>query len=269
MPANLTEEEAEEWHAPSLLFTLLRTFRARILLGSFLRLISDGCSLGSPFVLREYIRWLTDPRAKDGEGWQWLGIIVGLQVVMSITLNAAAHHIAIGFEQMRGTCILEVFEAALKFPADHQSTGRLLSAHASDTNVFGEMAIFVHGLYVSPLLVIGAVVGMCIFVGWAGLACFGLMLIISPTQGRIMKYVFSNRAIMLKETDKRVAAVNECLRGIRICKFMGWEENFAERIAGVRSCELESFGRILRSRAALQWWPSSASPFRMPSTRRR
>ena len=70
-----------------------------------------------------------------------------------------------------------------------------------------------------------------------------LLMFLAPTQRYIMRQLQNNRRLGLKQTDERLKLVQEVMSGIRIIKFMSWEESFVERIGGVRERELALFRR--------------------------
>lgn len=68
-------------------------------------------------------------------------------------------------------------------------------------------------------------------------------MVLAPTQRWIMRNLQNNRRLGLKQTDERLKLVQEVMSGIRIIKFMSWEESFVERIGDVRERELALFRR--------------------------
>jgi ATP-binding cassette subfamily C (CFTR/MRP) protein 1 len=145
---------------------------------------------------------------------------------------------------MQHALTVMVFDAALKYPANHGKSGNLIAAHASDTAKLLELAMFIHGLWVSPILVVGALIAIWFFIGWAGLIGVALMVLTTPLQGIIMGKVYGLRGEQVKKMDNRVTFINEALQGIRICKFMNWEGSFNSRVQDARLEEVDVLRRM-------------------------
>ena len=230
--------------APQLMRAIRTAYFPRAMLGGVLRLVSDGCAFGGPFILKGYINWLNDASRPAWEGYVWALGLAGANLCMSFSLNASTHHTLTCFNQIRVGLAVLVFDAAMNLKSNHGMSGKVISAHASDSAKFAELGMFIHGLWVSPILVLAALVALYFFVGWAGLLVVVIMIIATPLQGLLMSKVFGLRAALMKIVDRRVQSIDEALQGIRICKFMGWEVPFAERIASIRGSEVEVLGSM-------------------------
>jgi hypothetical protein len=75
--------------------------------------------------------------------------------------------------------------------------------------------------------------------GPSALAGFGLMVLVTPVQTRVMKRLFAIRKKSMAWTDKRAKLLQELLGGMKIIKFFAWETPFLERIAEYRKNEIQ------------------------------
>jgi len=251
-PAEDTRQLREAWEAeveanpqnPSIERALRKVFAGRVMIGGAFRFISDGAAFAAPFLLRQFLRWIAEEDKEEWVGYVYAAAIGLCNMLMSVTLAAASHHTLSGFAQMQHALTVMVFDAALKYPANHGKSGNLIAAHASDTAKLLELAMFIHGLWVSPILVVGALIAIWFFIGWAGLIGVGLMVLTTPLQGIIMRQVYSLRGEQVKKMDRRVNFINEALQGIRICKFMNWEGSFNSRVQDARLDEVDVLRRM-------------------------
>ena len=247
----LAKRDADPEYKPDIVPVLMAVYSRRILIGAVYRFISDGCAFALPFLLREYTRWLVDTAAPAWHGWMWTMALVLANLAMAQGINISHQHTLTAFTQMRGALRLLVFEAALRYPANHEDTGKIMAAHSSDTASLTELAIFVHGMYISPVVVLGACVALYFFIGYSGLIVFAIMFFSTPLQGLIMSKVFGMRGPFMLAAAKRANTLSEALQGIRIAKFMCWEESFATKIAETRDAELEWYVSMQRWRIPL------------------
>ena len=233
-------EEEEVWpvETPSLSRALRHAFWRRIAIGGIFRVFSDGSSFASPFLLREFIKWMVKPDPEVWVGFMWVIGIVGANLVKSFCLNAAAHHTTTGFTRMTTALPILIYDKALTLTPDHGMTGHLTTLHASDSQRFFILALVFHDSWVSPLLLIGAAIALYHFLGVAGIIAVVVLIVTSPVQAILMARLMGFRQSMVRVQDRRLAAINEALQGIRIAKFMCWEERFEERIRLIRDEEV-------------------------------
>jgi ATP-binding cassette subfamily C (CFTR/MRP) protein 1 len=237
---------------PSLANVLWRTFRGRIIIGGIFRFISDASAFGSPFLLKYFTLWLEGPMEDVWVGYVYAVALALVNVLMSVTLAAGSHFTLSAFSQMQHALTVMIFDSTLRYKHSHGRTGNLLSTYNSDTMKLLELAMFIHGVWVSPMLVIGALVAIYFFIGWAGLIGVGLMVATTPLQGVIMAEIFKFRRLQMKRMDERVTTINEALQGIRICKFMNWELSFVARIGDTREREVAVLRKMYTFRVIQQ-----------------
>jgi hypothetical protein len=73
----------------------------------------------------------------------------------------------------------------------------------------------------------------------------------TPAQAVIMKNLFKIRKKAMIWTDKRVKLLQEILGGIRIVKFMSWEQPFLERLGAIRGMEVKYIRTLLIVRSGM------------------
>ncbi|KIR41771.1 hypothetical protein I307_00561 [Cryptococcus deuterogattii 99/473] len=73
----------------------------------------------------------------------------------------------------------------------------------------------------------------------------------TPLQARFMKTLFMFRKKAATWTDKRAKLLQEILSGMRIVKYMAWENPFLERIHAIRGMELKYIRLLLTFRSGM------------------
>ena len=237
---------------PSLPRALLWAFWPRLVAGGICRFLSDSFSFISPFLLKALLRWL---QSEEEEAvWEGFVLVVAIAVsnlFMSWFLNAGSLHTTCCFAQMSNGLQLMVYDKILAQHPEHGETGHLTTLHASDVQRLQMLAIPIHGVWVTPFLVLGACIALHVFMGWAGVIAMGAMILSSPLQAFLTRKLMRYRTTIVRIADRRVHAINEVLQGIRICKFMNWERNFEERIASIREEEIVQLRLSYFMRAAV------------------
>ncbi|XP_048578462.1 ATP-binding cassette sub-family C member 4 [Nematostella vectensis] len=85
-------------------------------------------------------------------------------------------------------------------------------------------------LFAVPIIVL--------FVGWQGLACF-ILFVLMIILFRFLAEVYSRyRKEQFKFTDKRLTAMSEIISGIRVLKMNSWEHMYRDRVKLLRSQEI-------------------------------
>lgn len=241
---------------PRLYLVLLKCFKKDLLISAAGRFISDGAMIAASFYIREVIKWIgllvTNPNdVREYDGFIWSVAVALNQELISVANNISLFHVQKAFCNMRSVLVLSVYDKSLQLEASHGITGLVQQIHGADTYKFIEMCLFMQQLWSAPLMIIAALISLYFFIGWAGVIAFGVILIGVPFQGVIAKKMMAARMACIELADQRVNAINEILHGIRIIKFMGWEERFLDRVDEIRSREMRQIHRLLWIRSIL------------------
>lgn len=127
--------------------------------------------------------------------------------------------------------------------------GKLINMLAGD---FNSMEIKLTMLLTSlafPFTFLGAAAIFVVRLGWVGLICIAVPLLILPIQGFIGKI---NGQLLHKVNcfkDQRVKITNEVIEGIRFVKLYAWELAFYRIIGRFRASEVNKYLRICLGQA--------------------
>lgn len=88
-------------------------------------------------------------------------------------------------------------------------------------------------------------------IGYSALPGIGFLIIAMPLQMVVMKNLFKMRKKSMIWTDKRAKLLQELLGGMRIVKFMAWENPFLDRLSGIRGLELKYVRKLLTARSGM------------------
>ena len=238
----------------SLLHALLTSARKYLIIGGVLRLLSDAGSIAAPFLLQQFVRWIGnyadgEERGRKWEGFVWCAALALDLSIASLLSHAHHHYTGKAFQRMRSSTIVAVYEKSLRLEGSHGATGLISQMHSTDTYKLLEMGYFFHQLWSAPVVIVAALVGLYLFIGWAGVLSLAIFALFVPFQALLAKAMMAKRYECAKIGDRRLHAVNEFLQGIRIVKFMCWEAEAEKSVQKIRDEEVQVFRPlyILRS----------------------
>lgn len=94
------------------------------------------------------------------------------------------------------------------------------------------------GIISTPLQILISSYMLWQYLSWATVVGLASMLAFLPINAYFARVNKRLRLSRYKLVDSRIKSLNEVLAGIRVIKFMGWEESFEKLIKGVRGKEL-------------------------------
>ena len=142
---------------------------------------------------------------------------------------------------LRGGLITAIYSRSLRLTTRARATlpnGRLINHISTDVSRIDFCCGFFHMSWTAPIqmaVCLGLLIGN---LGPSALAGFSVFVVLTPTQGRIMKTLFKTRRKTMQWTDKRAKLLQELLGGMKLIKFFAWENPFLRRIAGYRKQEM-------------------------------
>ena len=116
----------------------------------------------------------------------------------------------------RVALITAIYEKSLRLSRASrqlQSTGSTVNLQALDSSRIFDCALFLHFIYMAPLIIAVALALMIVQVGVAAIAGVALLCLLSPLQAYTSRLTARNRRAMLKFSDQRVKLMNEILQG--------------------------------------------------------
>ena len=244
-PANLSLPTPT---TPSLLWALLRSFGKAHAMCILTFTIHEVCLFAYPIVLQLFIDEL-DPTVTPHPSW-WKGALcVVAMCLISSTITVALHNslnitIRAGVRWQNALSIM-MFEKAFfiskKAIANPlMSSGRVITMMNSDAEtMFVTCCWFLHLFVICPLELVVFLFLLYRVVGWTFVGGVVVFVLIMPVQGYIARKIDTTREALVKVTDARMKATDELLKGIRIVKFMGWEEQFVASVSKLREEEIE------------------------------
>ncbi|WVQ72026.1 hypothetical protein IAR50_001570 [Cryptococcus sp. DSM 104548] len=260
------EQDYRKEHAKqraSLLRSLGDTFGWYFTISGLLKLFSDICAALSPLVVRRLISLAGEYQASRKAGLEvpskgdGVGAAIGLLVLLLASTFAMYHYIfmamAVGV-WARTAIISSIYQQAMQFTQKSRGqipNGKLMNHISTDTSRIDFAAGMVHMLWTALVQMVIIIIILIVEIGYSALPGIGLLLISTPFQAYMMKFLFTFRGKAAKWTDKRAKILQEALGSMRIVKYMAWESPFLDRIHIYRKKELKFIRQLLTLRAAI------------------
>jgi ATP-binding cassette, subfamily C (CFTR/MRP), member 1 len=231
---------------PSLLKIVLKYQTVYFIYMMLFQLILRTSQILQPLVLERMIKWLADPTQPEADGWWYATALFCLPFLGSL---ADAHFFQNGtrmFVRVRAALSAMVYRKSLDLSASgrqESTVGQIVNLMSSDSEKVAQLTYGVINMILLPVHVSLILYFIYETIGVATFAGLGIMFIVVPFLAFVMKKVGYYTMKRAGISDKRIRTTNEVLQGIRVVKFYGWEESFADRIEQMRSSEL---GVLLR-----------------------
>ena len=136
-----------------------------------------------------------------------------------------------------------------QYTAKTQELGKIINMLSNDLNAIELKGPLFFSSLITPLALIGIVAILITRLGWAGISCLGIIIILMPIQacigkinGRILEKVNASK-------DKRVKMCSEIIEGIKFIKLYGWELAFKRLIQNFRTQEVKDYVKLSVGRA--------------------
>ncbi|KAJ7224699.1 multidrug resistance-associated ABC transporter, partial [Mycena pura] len=239
--------------------------------GVFL-LLAETLRTTTPLVNQLLLNWLVSSyvyvRLNDEERQelnigkpQGIGYGIGLAFAVFVMQECASlmtnHSYQLGMRNgllVRTAIIGSIFRKSLRLSGRarlEHSVGQITTMISSDTDKFDVSAYLLHYTWIAPLQLILAIALLIKTIGVSALVGFAVLLVAVPPQAILVKIMFDQRAKGVKITDARVRLITEVLQGIRLVKFYGWENFYADRIQEMRRREVATIRKSAWATSAL------------------
>ncbi|KAJ4460314.1 Multidrug resistance-associated protein [Paratrimastix pyriformis] len=221
---------------PSMVMTLISVAGWRFWWGAFLCLAQYASQLIAPLTLQPLIEAIFylrsgDPTFKFPIGYAVLFCISSF--IMGLCQSNSERHTWHVASRLRVAMMAGVYDKVLHLnnaSSSQTDSGQMITLISADARNATDTMVYLHYVWAVPCLLVAAVVLVFYTIGWAGLPPLVLMLVCLPFQSWIGKKVMDATKNYMAVNDERVKVTNETVQGIRVVKFTGLEDTFANRI---------------------------------------
>ncbi|MBL0322391.1 MAG: hypothetical protein IPP80_08480 [Ignavibacteria bacterium] len=128
-------------------------------------------------------------------------------------------------------------------------TGDMVNHLSSDTDAMAESMFIIPEFTNTILQTLAVLVVLWYFLGAATLAAIATLMIVSPMTILVARRYRKLDHVIMGLRDDRVTLMSQILQGIRVVKFHAWENSVRSEVASVRSREVDTRVKIVRTDA--------------------
>lgn len=229
---------------PSLLRALVKTFWLDYVQLAMIQVVTDiFVRLSQPIFLGWLLGYFVpESPVSKSSAFVYAGLILALSIIGAISVNQfMVKSFFNGMKVRLATCSL-IYRKALKLSNSalgNTSVGKVVNLLSNDVSRFDIVSIFIHSMWIAPLLTI--IVGVLLYreVGYAGLIGMLVIAVVTPIQSFTGKLASIFRLQTALRTDERVRLMDEIINGINVIKLYAWEKSFKKLILDAREKELK------------------------------
>jgi ATP-binding cassette, subfamily C (CFTR/MRP), member 4 len=229
---------------PSLIIAIAKTFWREYTVLGFIQFFNDiVIRLSQPFFLGMLLSYFS-PLSNTTKESAYISAfaLVALSAVTTVTINQyILGSFANGMKVRVATCSV-IYRKALRLSSTalgNTSVGKVVNLLSNDVSRFDIVSVFLHSMWLAPLLTI--IVGVLLYIeaGYGGLFGAIVIAIVTPIQSYTGKLSSIFRLQTALRTDERVRLMDEILNGIQVIKLYAWELSFKKLINYARDKELK------------------------------
>lgn len=237
-------EQINDTKKPSLIKALCKTFWKEYGYLGFLNFFNDiVLRLSTPIflgLLLDYFR--PDSNTTRDSAILYAGALMLITFVAALTVN---QFILLSFQngmKVRVAVCSMVYRKSLRLSSTalgNTSVGKVVNLLSNDVSRFDIVSVFLHSMWLAPLLTIIVTILLYREVGFAGILGMIVIAIVTPIQSYTGKLSSLFRSQTALRTDERVRLMDEIISGIQVIKLYAWEKSFKKLIYFARDQELK------------------------------
>ncbi|XP_027412883.1 multidrug resistance-associated protein 4-like [Bos indicus x Bos taurus] len=236
---------------PSLMKTILKChWKSYLVLGIFI-LLEEGTRVVQPIFLGKMISYVENYDPTDSAALhEAYGYAAGLSTCA--LLWAVLHHLyfyhmqRVGMRLRVAVCHM-IYRKVLRLSSSAMgktTTGQIVNLLSNNVNMFDQVTMFLHYLWVGPLQAIAVTALLWMETGISCLAGMAVLIFLLLLQSCFGMWFSSLRSKTAALTDDRIRTMNEFISGIRTVKMYAWEKSLIDLITSLRRKEIS---KILNS----------------------
>lgn len=228
---------------PSLIKAIFRTFWREYAVLGFIQFFNDiVIRLTQPLFLGWLLNYFSVGSTTTREAaFGHAGALVLLSALTAISVNQfILGSFVNGMKVRLATCSL-IYRKSLRLSSTalgNTSVGKVVNLLSNDVSRFDIVSVFLHSMWLAPLLTIIIAVLLYREVGVPGLIGMVVIAIVTPIQSYNGKLSSIFRLQTALRTDERVRLMDEIISGIQVIKLYAWEKSFKKLIFFAREKEL-------------------------------
>ena len=131
-----------------------------------------------------------------------------------------------------------------QYTARSHEVGKIINMFSNDFNIIEFKTPWFFLSSVTPITVTGSIIILILRLGWPGILCPIIVLILLPLQLWVSKTNGEVTKRINVDKDKRVKLTSEIIEGIKFIKLYGWELAFQDMVRKIRNSEIRKYIKL-------------------------
>ena len=249
-PGGLVDLEEAKASGASLWMVLFRMYRGMFFLSGFLTLLNLAATFAPPLLLNALLKYIEHEDGQD-QGVAYGYTLAALMCVLQFATGLLNNHSNVIMVRLgtrsRAALTTLVYGKTLKLSQAARaefSHGQIKNMMQIDAGRLANSSGLLHATWSTPLTF-----GICLWmlyaqIGPAAFSGIGVIILLAPCNGLVMKYIFQFTRAIQTNRDKRVKLLGEVLSGIKIVKSLGWEPELKTQVDASREAEMQEIGNF-------------------------
>lgn len=249
-----TKNKYASWSMIKRLYYVFFFHEPQMILAGIGKLCGDLLGFIGPIALAGIVKFVTlkqkglndqywgIPNYQMEMGYWWLLALFWSSILQNLCLHQH-HHFAIrAGMRVRNAITVLVYRKSLHLQNNVRSefgTGFIQNLASTDAQSLNAVYWFAHYGWAAPLQIAICMAMLYDQLGPSSFVGLGVLFLLGPIQTRIGSLTSTYQKKTLVHSDARVKLINEIVSGIRIIKFMAWENAFADKVTLARLNELK------------------------------
>ncbi|KAG0613483.1 hypothetical protein M758_6G106300 [Ceratodon purpureus] len=235
---DLKQKKPED--TPSISLTLWKSFRAIVVVNAMFAFVNVMASYIGPFLINDFVEYLNGRRRFKHEGMTLVLVFSFGKVVENLARRQWYYGLQYLCLRVKAALTVVVYRKALRLSStarQSHTSGEIINYMSVDVQRVGDFGWYLHQFWILPVQVALALGILYRVVGMAWLAALVAavvtLLLNTPLERLQEKY----QTAVMEAKDKRMKALSECLKNMRVLKLQSWEQRFLLRIEELRQGE--------------------------------
>lgn len=211
--------------------------------------VGDLLGFVSPLALQGIVKFVTLKQAGGRDqamgglelGYWWVVAVFVSTLLQTVALHHSYQCFIRAGIQSRQAVAFAVYHKTLRIAGSQRQetgAGKIQNLLSVDSGAI-ERSFYYPNYAWAAVVQVG--IAMAMLYAQLGAACFvglGVLIALIPAQGILGTMTGAVTKRTMLHTDRRVKAITEIVTGVRLIKFFGWENAFAQRVHDIRTQEL-------------------------------
>jgi len=244
-------------HRVSMWRVIRVAFLRPLLCATAFAVAGDVLGFVPPLCLEFLVEYVEDAQAAGGAGWlrgyMLAAAVVVALVVQNLCWERHLHEVLrTGMHAQMGMMGM-VYQKVLRLSNKSRgsaSVGNIMNLYSGDALQLRKTVVRLSALVSAPLIITVSLGLLVRQLGSATFVGFVVLLVLTPLQIRMGRWLKRLQKTTLRQADKRLRVVNEIVQGVRVIKLHAWEQSFQARCQHHRAKEIKAI-RFLKCAAAV------------------